>query len=140
MITALVLLVLVVSLMPAALVASAAHILPAFKTAISLCVVSSQAANASLHVVAMMMATTEIALVLGVACADIATLEVLLLLVSIVIIYHVVKVALVEATSLRRRLTAATAVASSALHTTLIICGISVFTTSSSGLKWINSP
>ena len=105
MVTALVLIVLVVSLMPAtsSLVATAAHILSTFKTAISLRVVCCQSAYSSLHVVAMMMTSTEIALVFGVTCTVIiAALEVLLLLVSIVIIYHVVKVVLVKPTSLRR--------------------------------------
>ena len=104
-VTALVLIVLVVSLMPAtsSLVATAAHILSAFETAITLRVVCCQPAYASLHVVAVMMASTYIALVLGVTCAVIvAALEVLLLLVAIVVIYHVVKIVLVKATSLRR--------------------------------------
>ena len=104
-VTALVLIVLVVSLMPAtsSLVATAAHILSAFETAITLRVVCCQPAYASLHVVAVMMASTYIALVLGVTCTVIvAALEVLLLLVAIVVIYHVVKIVLVKATSLRR--------------------------------------
>ena len=59
-VTALVLIVLVVSLMPttSTLVATAAHILSAFKAAISLRVVCCQTAHTSLHVVAVMMATT----------------------------------------------------------------------------------
>ena len=84
---------------------------------------------------------TDIALVLSVACAVIvAALEVLLLLVSIIIIYHVVEIVGVEAGSLRRRLAAATAVAPSALHTALVICCITVLSTSSSGLECIYSP